>query len=634
MFAGLLCIDGARSPRDLVGAETLLAALSPDHPPHATGAWHDGPFLLVQAMAQGNSAGPAGDQVAAGPHRSAESGRVIAFWGRLDDRDALARDVARSASTASDQDLVLAAYDRWGASCPEWLTGDFAGAICDPREHSVLLFRDRLGVKPLYYHIADGFLLFTTTAAVFPHLRHRAPVPDLEWAARLLAGIPHGSTATGWTGVVKLAPGHALDVGPNATRLKRYHSWRNDAPWSTQQDGSHVEEYRTVLEEAVRCRMRGAALMGSESSGGLDSSTVTAYLARFLGDPGDRLCAFGMALLDLEPEFIVETSRHVGIVHNYLVTARGPLTDAAIGRGLAAVGYPEEAASAVGHMPFYEDCRRRGIGTLFSGFGGDEAVTNSGTLLGRELLDHRAYDALRLLMPGGRVTSRLRVARARVLRSRWGAGHPKLLAAMKARWPHQLVRTEVVERLGLFDAYMEQAAFDAPYRRINDFILHNRLGSWVAGRLETCTLVAATYGVEYRWPLLDARLIQQYLSTPSIEKADRSADRYLHRRAVEGVLPAKVTWKPDKNMGGFGSPDGRGALDACWGGPATLEEARRQEAQLHPAIEELIDRNRLRRQIDDAASGRLNAEASLQFDRNVARVRWLNHWLTGGPPSA
>src|SRR5439155_415032 len=166
--------------------------------------------------------------------------------------------------------------------------------------------------------------------------------------------------------------------------------------------------------------------MGSESSGGLDSSTITAYLARFLGDPGDRLWAFGFALMDLEPEYIIETSRHAGITHNYLVTASRDNGDSAIARGLAAVGYPEDQGSAIVHIPFYEECRRRGISTLFSGFGGDEAVTNTGSLLRRELLDNRAYGALAHLQPGGRVSRVLRVVRARALGSRWGAGHPRL----------------------------------------------------------------------------------------------------------------------------------------------------------------------------------------------------------------
>lgn len=627
MFAGLLCSDGSRSPAGLVDAEPLLAALSPGCPPHATGTWHEGPFLLVQATTRGNQPAQAGPGTATLPYRCAESGRVVAFWGRLDDRDALARKLGLPVAAATDEHLVLAAYDRWGTYCPEKLNGDFAGAICDPRERRAFLFRDRLGVKPVYYLSRDGFLLFATTAAVFPHLRRHAPVPDLDWAARLLAGASPSQTATGWTGVVKLAPGHVLDVRPGQTCLGRYHAWRDDAAWTTRRNPSRVDEYRWVLEEAVRCRMRGAELIASECSGGLDSSTVTALLAQFLGDPAERLFAFGFAMSDLEPEYIIETSRHAGIVYNYLLTGLVEPTDAAIGRGLAAVGYPEEAESAIGHIPFYEESHRRGIGTLFSGFGGDEAATNSGSLLRRELLDHGAHRALWRLMPGGRLTRTLRVVKARAWGRRWGAGHPALVAAMKARWPHQLVRAEVVERLGLLDAYMEGADYDAPYRRINTFVLQNRLGAWVARRLETCTLVAATYGVEYQWPLLDSRLIQQYLSTPSIEKADGTAGRYLHRRAIEGVVPAKVAWKPDKDMGGTGS-----GLIARLTGPATMEEARRNGAHVHPALEELIEVAKFRDQIEAAASGRLDDDASFQFARNVEHVRWLNHWLSGGPP--
>jgi asparagine synthase (glutamine-hydrolysing) len=627
MFAGLLCVDGARAPADLVRTDVLLAALTPFHPPDAAGAWQDGPFLLVQAI-QGEQADPANSGIAV-PGHCAGSGRVVAFWGRLDDRDDLSRALGRSLSDETDPTLVLAAYDRWGASCPERLMGDFAVAIYDPSERRLLLFRDRLGVKPLYYLAGEGFVFFATTATAFAHLGRRAPAPDLDWAARVLAGVSDSSTATGLAGVRKLAPGHAMEVHPGASRLTRYHAWRDDPPWTLRRNPDRVEEYRSVLEESIRCRMRGAERMGSESSGGLDSSTVTAYLARFLGDPGDRLCAFGWAVFELEPEYIIEVSRQAGISHNYLLTSFGQLTDDDIGRGLAAVGYPEPAASAIANIPFYAECRRRGIGTLFSGFGGDEGVTNSGSLLGRELLDHHAYLELRRLLPGGQLTRTLRVVRARAKSPGWGGGHPRLAAALKARWPYQVVRTEVADRLGLHDAYSRLAEFDGPYRRINDSVLHHRLGPWVPTRLETCTLVAATFGVEYRWPLLDARLIQQYLSTPSIEKADRAASRYLHRRAVAGVVAAKVTWKRDKYMGESRSSGGLTEADSD---ASVVNEARRQEAHLHAALAEIIDVEAFHAQIESAVSGQLEGDARLQFGWNVDNVRWLNQWLSGGPP--
>jgi hypothetical protein len=64
------------------------------------------------------------------------------------------------------------------------------------------------------------------------------------------------------------------------------------------------------------------------------------------------------------------------------------------------------------------------------------------------------------------------------------------------------------------------------------------------------------------------------------------------------------------------------------------EVARRQVARLHPGLEDLIDVDSFNRQIEAAAAGALNAEVSFQFARNTARVRWLNHWLSGGPTAA
>ncbi len=633
-FAGLLCLGPGRRPDDFVDGAKLLAALSPGRPPELTSVWNDGPLLLVQAGDQGAGTLPV---------RCPATGRVAAFWGRLDNGDELGRALNRTPNRSgnrsgpvapvSDPELVLAAHGLWDGSCPERLAGDFAGAVCEPGAHRALLFRDRLGVKPLYYLLDPEFLLFATTAAVFPLLRRGAPAVDPAWLARALTGVHHDPTATAFTGVARLAPGHRLDVHPGGGRPGPYHSWRDDPQWTTRRDPARVAEYRTVLEEAVRCRMRAAGRMGSENSGGLDSSTVTSYLAHLLGDPGDRLSSFGLVLAEREPEYMAETNRHAGITHGSLLTLP-PGDDALIGRGLAAVGYPEEQHSAIAHVPIYEECRRRGIGVLFSGFGGDEAVTNSGSLLGRELLDHRAYRALGRFLPGGRLTRTLRLARALALGPRWGGSRPGLAAAMAARWPHHLVRTELARQLGLAEAHRAQAAFDGPYRRINAFVIGDRLGASMLARLETCTLVAASYGVEFRWPLLDTRLVQQYLSTPSIEKADRTAGRYLHRRAVEGVVPAKVAWKSSKDMSG---PEDRARAAAGQGGrvaPGRVEQARRQVAHLHPALEEVIDVDRFRRQIAAAADLPLSPPARTQFASNVTRLRTLNHWLCGGPAPA
>ena len=628
MFAGVLTLDRRRAPAELVGQTELLGILSPDFPPDLSGTCEEGPLLLCQARVYG---GEASARHARGPlpHRCPKSGRVLAWWGRLDNCDELARDLGVHAGPQADERLVLAAFDRWGAGCAERLMGDFAGAIYEPGSRRLWLVRDRLGIKPLYYRLTGESVVFATTAAVFARLYPPGEGADRAWIARLLAGVLDDDCSTGWSDVLKLAPGHWLEVADGESRLERYHSWRDDSPWTTTRDPRRVEEYRELLEEAIRCRLRGTDTIGSESSGGLDSSTVTAYLAEFLGEDRNRICTFGWARTFLDGGHMVETNRQAQLTHNYVVTKGPPFTDAAVARGLAPVGYPEDAPTALADRAFFEECRRRGIRTLFAGFGGDETVSNSGSLLRRELIDHRAYRTLAGTMPGRRGTRLLRTARAVALGARWGAGNPGLKVAMEARWPHQLVRDELAADLGLLERYQKLAAFDAPYRRINDFILHNRLHV-LSRRLETSALVAATYGVEYRYPLLDPRLIQQYLSTPAIEKACRNYGRYLHRRAVDGVVAPRVAWKHSKDMGPVISPQRQ---VGPWS-VATAElvrEARRQRTALHPVLEEVLDVGRLDRQIAAAEDARLDPNAEFQFRRNCTHLRDLNHWLSGGP---
>jgi asparagine synthase (glutamine-hydrolysing) len=632
MFAGVLSLDRRRTAAELVGDADLLDTLSPDFPPDISNTWDDGPFLLSQAQVCGSEALATQRRLLTLPARCPKTGRLVAWWGRLDNAHELARDLHLPTGPHSDEQLVLAAFDRWGTACAERLRGDFAGAIYEPVTRRLWLVRDRVGVKPVYYRLTAEAVIFATTAAVFARLRRPGENADRVWIARLLAGVLEDDCSTGWSDVVKLAPGHWLEVDGGSSRRQRYHFWRDDPPWTTTRDQRCVEEYRAVLEEAIRCRLRDTGLIGSESSGGLDSSTVTAYLAEFLGDERERVCTFGWARTFLDGGYMVETNRRAQITHNYVVMKGPPFTDAIRSRWLQALGYPEDAGTPLADRAFFEECRRRGIRTLFAGLGGDETVSNSGSLLGRELLDHRAYRALTATMRGSRVTRPLRTTRAVALRARWGAGNPRLQAAMGARWPLILVRDELAADLGLLDRYQAQAALDAPYRRINDFILHNRLPV-LTRRLETSALFAATYGVEYRFPLLDSRLIQQFLSTPAIEKACRDFGRYLHRRAVDGVVSPRVAWKQSKDMGPVIPPSARprDSAQPFWSIAGPMLEARRQRAALHPIVEEVIDVARLDGQIAAAEDGRLDEQAAFQFHRNVGHLGNLNHWLSGIP---
>lgn len=560
---------------------------------------------------------------------------TIHFSGRLDNQaellSQLSLDSELSKTANGTQAILQAGWQKWGEQLPEHLLGDFALVIEDTMTGRTFLARDPLGVKPLYYRMDQGQVAFGFSVPALKQACAFDFTPCPEWMTLYMLDLSKDTRKTAYQEVFKVAPGHCLSIDRNGRlQQRRYHVWHDNAPHASKRDQRWVEEYRGVLEEAIRCRMVDGP-MGSENSGGIDSATITAYVAHFLGRPGDRLHSFGFALCEQEPAFILETSQAKNIVHNYIMTShdRGMDTyDHVIQHGLAAIGYPEEHGNGTCHTPFYQECQRRGITTLFSGFGGDEVVTNPGHLLRYELLDQGDYRNLYDILPGDPIRKALRLGKAMTIGRQSPAYRPNFLQAWNARWPHQLVRADVVERLNLHHQYMETARYDAPFRRINDFILGFLIDApYVSARFESCGLVAATYGVEYRWPLWDVRLVQQYLSTPSIEKVGPDGmGRYLHRRAIEEVVPKRVAWKPSKDMG-YGQLRQKRQSQ---GMVKQVANAERHERHLHPALEAIIDRAKLKTRIERAKNGAWDDTFFFSFSRSANAISWLNLWLYEG----
>ena len=138
--------------------------------------------------------------------------------------------------------------------------------------------------------------------------------------------------------------------------------------------------------------------------------------------------------------------------------------------------------------------------------------------------------------------------------------------------------------------------------------------------------MAAAFKVDYRWPLLDRRLMQQYLSTPAIEKYSRRSSRYLHRRAVEDVVPKKVIWKSSKYMGEHpktynnnyeATTHQKNMLDTLTNKP------------LHEKLKPFINEEKLQQQIQYLKHERSQGfnEDNFMPKKNCIAVYKLNNWL-------
>lgn len=541
MFAGLVSRE---QPGTAWGdPDKILAALAPYSLDKPRDVWAAERQMLLQVATRN-------DAVTAEIYRHRESGVMIAFWGRLDNRPDL---IARLADNhkVSDDELIALAWLKWGEHCPENLIGDFAFAVVSPATGVLFLARDVMGVKPLYYRADQHGIFFANSAAAFKPLKLGTLTRSQKWIAEYMLGLSNSHTETAYVEIKKLPGAHSLLIHIDGRMNKRrYHQFIDNAPVEKNRDPKYLEAYRAAWQEAVACRMPASGNIGTENSGGLDSASVTAELARQLGSGKDRLYGFGRCNQLMEPEAIMATAMKYEMRYqlmfsdndvNYYKTMQS--------REIAISGYPHQQEIAVANYPFYDECKLHNIGTLFSGFGGDEAVTlDFPTTI--ELSRLGDFHNLYKVMPGNwhqKLRSSLKMLSKKV---KFAELVDVEFKAYKERWQYYFLNDGIIKKYDLYESYMQQAKYLCPTGRINDFALTLINQPYHSTRLDNCTLMASSYGIDYVWPMWDQRLVQQWLSTPIVWKMGNNAlARFLHRKAIDGVCPDSIAWKSSKDMG-------------------------------------------------------------------------------------
>jgi len=224
------------------------------------------------------------------PMRGA-NGTVITYNGEIYNYIELREELSAhwTFHSTSDTEVILAAYERWGADCVSHLRGMFAFAIWDEREHRLFAARDRFGIKPFYYTVQAGTFFFASEAkALLPFL------PDIRTDATALAEYLTFQYTIGartlFEGVDALLPGHTLTVCNGDVAIRRY--------WDVQYevDFDHSPRYfetrfKDLVSESMNLHLRSDVPIGGYVSGGLDSSLVAILASRH--DHRNRLAFHG-----------------------------------------------------------------------------------------------------------------------------------------------------------------------------------------------------------------------------------------------------------------------------------------------------------------------------------------------------
>lgn len=273
-----------QSDEHMAAASARLRNRGPDD----AGSWRDGAASLAHRRLAIIDVSAAGHQ----PMHSRDGRYVIVFNGEVYNYLELRRQLQTDPyewSSRSDTEVVLAAYAQWGERCVDRFRGMYAFAIWDRWEKRLFAARDRMGVKPFYYHVTGQRMSFASRPRALLCLEpDLAKEIDLQ-ALRLYLEIGYIPAPLSFhSGIRKLPPAHYLVFDRAGLRIQRYWDFRAIGvrrDWRSRREGDLLEELDEIVNRCVRLRMISDVPLGAFLSGGIDSSLVVGVMARHAAQP-------------------------------------------------------------------------------------------------------------------------------------------------------------------------------------------------------------------------------------------------------------------------------------------------------------------------------------------------------------
>ena len=550
--------------------------------------------------------GPTGDQ----PMIDPESGVALVFNGEIYNYIEVRADLVAegvSFSTSTDSEVLLKAWLHWGPAALPKLNGMWAFALWDARSNELVLCRDRIGVKPLYYAVRGDSLVFASEPKALFRLDPTLAEPNPAAIHELFAtSRSHAGASTFFADVMALAPGHFARVGADGNvALTRF--WQIPKAAGAAAFDTNSETFAALFDSAVAVRLRSDVPVGLTLSGGLDSSAILASAAHHAAVP---LQCFTSVYSDTERGEEAWAQRAAALASADLQRVDASIAD-----------WQDTLEKIVWHMdsPGYspavfplwrimEQARADGVTVLVEGQGADELLAGYPQYMpyaiASTLRQPDSWGGLGSLVRGSIRTFGVKWSALWLLRHTFPSGYK--------RWSATRGATSVFKSDWL-------ASIDAPTDPVVDARepLFARLAADFSRDILPALLhygdaISMAHGIESRQPFLDYRLVEWVFCTqPALLKGGqtkRPVRDYL-RRVGFGVIAER----PDKQ--GYPTP----LVD--W---LRIEGKMRIEALLaetHSKSWEIFDPEIVRNRLDRALAGNYGALNQLY------KIMTIDIWL-------
>ena len=529
--------------------------------PDGHGVWCDGPVGFGHLRLAIIDLSPAGAQ----PMASADGRLMLTFNGEIYNFQEIRRDLearGHSFRSHSDSEVILAAYREYGDECLQRFVGMFALALWDEVRKRALIARDRVGKKPLFYRIDnDGVSFVSEVRGFFAEPSFEARV-DPQAISDYLGFQYVPSPRSAFAGVHKLPPGHRMIVEDGRHRIEPYWSVRYGPKLRLSEDEA-VEAVEEALERAVRDRLVSDVPLGAFLSGGIDSGTIVALMARHSSGPVRTFSiGFPEERYNELPAARLVAQRYATQHEEFIVE---PDAIALLPRLAWHYGEPYADSSALPTFCLAELTRRH-VTVALNGDGGDESFGGY-----KRYVANLAASRFNGVLPAG-VRRLPAVVAAPLARA---VPHPLVRSGARfferfADTPEQRYASWMLhydlprKRALLSDAFLEAvepdvvpqlealfAASSGPdlVDRMLDVDVRTYLPDDLLVKVDIATMA---HSLEARSPLLDHRLMELAARLPSTFKIKNGrVKKHVLRRVAERLLPREILERPKM---GFGVP--------------------------------------------------------------------------------
>jgi asparagine synthase (glutamine-hydrolysing) len=463
--------------------------------------------------------------------------------------------------TSSDTEVIVHAFEEWGDACVEQFRGMFAFAVWDDRRRVLLLARDRLGVKPLYYALVPGGIVFGSEikSLLEDPLVGRDWRPDALDAYLTLGYVPAPNTI--YRNVHKLDAGYTLRIENGQPTFRQYWDLEFTGDGDAAREREYLDHLDELLHEAVRLRLISDVPLGAFLSGGIDSSAVVATMTRTSRDTVETMSVGFDAQEFDELDHARAVARHLGVdSHTRIVT---PDVETLLPRLAWHFDEPFADSSAV---PTYyvSGAARERVTVALSGDGGDELWAG----YARHRVEHAEARARRWLGPMAAPASRLSGVLPFRMKGTRSLGHLRFAPASAYALKHAYDYFGDADRASLYSGdFAAAVSGHDPYAKHRE--LYERCTSpdaldramyvdaktyMVEDVLTKVDRMSMAVSLETREPLLDHRLLEYAATIPASLKLREGTSKYLLRRLLQRRLPASIL---ERRKQGFAAPIGQ-----------------------------------------------------------------------------